>query len=1181
VLKNKDIEKKGINDFVTYVDKTSEEEEALFGARIGKQYSFVKKDLLSPAIFSIISEVKNSGKPAHQIINLFYKQEYNFWCDVFITPEDSHRLLLFYKNVTEIYKLVQVLEKNKKELRQLQDNVPIGLYKSTPDGQLLYINNWFAKILGYNSTEELINKNVKDFCVDKKQRRRFLDSLMDSRKDERIEVQMKRKDNNTIWVVISATAVFNGSNKANSYDGYIFDITERKKAIDKLKDSEEMFRAISQNIRSLIYVFDEKGDFIYANPAVADVTGYSRNEILGTKFYDLIHPDNKELVKEREFRRVLGGDVPRNYEFQIVKKDGEQRWIEIFSTRILLKGRYVAVGLANDVTDRKKALESIKTSEEKYKTLYSFFRLMADNVPDMIWAKNLSKEYIFANRSVCTNLLNARNTDEPVGKPDEFFINREKITHPAEPDWFSFGENHPDSDEIVMETKKAYRYDEYGNMRGKYLHLDVQKSPLWDNEGKMIGVVGSARDVTIQRKMEQNQHRQELIKSVVYKISNAVNTTKDLNELFTVIRLELNRIIDTTNLYIALYDRERGMLTMPYFIDEKDRFTEIPSKKTLTSYLIKHNKPLLLNLENIYDLIDKKEIEMVGTPAKVWLGVPLRIKNETIGAIVIQNYKDENAFDNNDLELLKFVSVQIITSISQKMADDSLRESEFALRQIIDNVPVMIFAKDKNLKYVLANKEFANTYHLRVDEIEGRLQSDIHSDKEEIDKYLNDDYSVLDKGKIKVIDEERFTNLKGETRIFRTIKIPFKTVTSKGIALLGVAMDITDRKNVEFELKKAKEKAEEADRLKTAFLANMSHEIRTPMNAIIGFSELLNDPDLTIENRKDFIKLIGDNSKVLLHLIEDIIDVAKIEAEQITIVNTTCQVNLILDELAEYFQNQLKNLDYKKISISLNKEVNDSSFSIITDPLRFKQIMTNLVGNAVKFTEKGSIEFGYKIAENKQIIFYVKDTGIGLANGKLKVIFERFRQAEESSTKEYGGTGLGLTISRRLVELLGGTIWVESVINEGSNFYFSLPLKLAKPRYSKEQTEKIAIENDWTGKTILVAEDEKSNFELIKATLLKTNAEIIWARNGLEAVNIYKNNIHVNLILMDMRMPEMNGYEATEIIKKSRKDLPVVSLTAYAMTEDKEKSIKAGCDEYISKPFIPAELIKKISKYLK
>jgi len=697
----------------------------------------------------------------------------------------------------------------------------------------------------------------------------------------------------------------------------------------------------------------------------------------------------------------------------------------------------------------------------------------------------------------------------------------------------------------------------------------------------MIGTVGSARDVTKEMQIVKEKESEEKLKNVVYNISNAVNTTKDLDELFTVIRFELGNIIDTSNLYIALYENGTKKITLPYFVDEKDRFRKFSGQKSLTHYLIKTNKPLLLN-ESEYNKIAKdNNIEIFGTHAKIWLGVPLNIKGETIGAIVIQNYKHEDAFTEKDLELMKYVSNQISISIYQKKADDSLRESEFKLRRIIDTVPHMIFAKDKDGRFILANKTTADVYGLRVNEIEGRIQSELHKDADELERFKESDDYVIKNEKIKVTAEQKFTDNNGKERILQSIKIPLKTSTSQETAVLGVAIDITDQKDTEVELKHAKERAEESDKLKTAFLANMSHEIRTPMNAIIGFSELLNDEELTKDNRREFVRLINDNSKLLLSLIEDIIDVAKIEAEQIKIVQSTCQVNQILDELGKYYKIELNKDEHKSLEIKVVKEHEDERFAIISDPLRFKQIMNNLIGNAIKFTEKGFIEFGYNLKDENTIQFYIKDTGIGLPLDKLNVIFERFRQAEESTTKEYGGTGLGLTISRRLIELLGGTIWVESVLHQGSTFYFTLPLKIANGSVKMKPFSSITEKHDWKDKSILVAEDEISNYELVKATLLKTNAKLLWAKNGKETVEICKNNDTIDLILMDIRMPEMNGYEATKIIKEMRHDLPVISLTAYAMADDMEKSLEAGCDDYIAKPIKPQDLIDKISLYIK
>ena len=1081
----------------------------------------------------------------------------------------------------EIKLIFDSLQQNEDSLQRLQENVPVGLYQTTPNGEFTFVNNWFAKILGYETPSELLNKKVAVIYADPEKRKKIILLLNKQGRLKDTEVQLKRKDGTIFWAVVSAKTEFDMDEKALTYDGYIYDISERKKVIEQLKESEEMFRGISHNLKSSLYIFNQKGEFVYLNPATSKITGYPKKELLGMKFFDIIHPEFRKIIKERGFQRVAGSEVPSNYKLKIITKKGKEKWLEISAVQIEMQGQAVVLGLGNDITEQIETLELSRRSEEKYKSLYSFFRLMADNVPDMIWSKDLDGNYIFVNKEICEKLLMAKDHNEPIGKSEAFFINRERQKRPNDPDWFSFGEENIDSDKVVIESKEAKRFQEYGNVKGKFIQLDVYKAPLWDEQGELIGIVGSARDVTHEIQIIKEKEQVEKLKNLVYKISNAVNTTKDLNELLTVIRIELSNVIDTSNLFIALYDKETDEITLPYFVDQKDRFVRFPAKKSLTNYLIRQNKPMLLKNEDYLRLLAEDEIEIIGTPAKVWLGVPLNINDETIGAIVIQNYLKEDAFDEKDLELLRFISNQISISISQKQADDIVRESEYRLRQIIDTVPHMIYLKNKDGRFMLANKATASAYGLRVDEIEGCKQTEIHNDTDERNQYIEDDYYVLNKGKINIRQEEKFTDINGEIHYMQTIKIPLRTEIDNGEALLGVAIDITNHRNAEIQLKLAKDKAEESDKLKTAFLANMSHEIRTPMNAIIGFSELLNDPDLTDVNREEFVKLIHNNSKVLLNIIEAVIDVAKIEAEQIKIIKAPCQVNQIIDELTDFYINEMKKLPQKNIEIRKYKAVEDNHFSISTDPLRFKQIMSNLMSNAIKFTEQGVVEMGYELAANNILQFYVKDTGIGLPPDKLKLIFERFRQAEESSTKEYGGTGLGLTISRKLVELLGGKIWVESEPNVGSIFRFTLPLNTIKDTTKTKPFANLSDKHDWSGKIILVAEDENSNFELVKAILLKTKASINWVKNGKEAVDFCMQNKQIDLILMDIRMPEMNGYEATKKIKAIRPNLPIISLTAYALAEDREQSETSGCDDHISKPIKPSELMDKMSNYLK
>ena len=1086
----------------------------------------------------------------------------------------------FKKNdITGFSGMMDAYYESERKYKELQNNVPIGLYQSTPDGGFNYVNNWMVKILGYSSPEELINTNIAKHYVNPKQRDKLIEIQKKNKGLKETEVQLYRKDGTTIWGVISSKTVFDENNEVLYYDGYLYDISERNRVHELLKDSEEMFRKLTQNLKSAVFTYNESGKFIYVNKTTCDITGFSKTELLKMKFFEVVHPDFKDMVYERGFKRVEGKQIKSVYDFKIVTKKGDVRWIEISSVRVSLKKQNIVIGSAIDITERREALEAARHNEKKYKSLYTFLRLMSDNVPDMVWAKDLDGNFIFVNKGICEKLLHAHNTEEPIGKNEMYFVERERRDHPNDPKWFTFGEDCADSDAIVIKAKKPQRFKEYGNVRGKFLFLNVFKAPLYNEKGEMIGTVGSASDITAQKNIEEEQKRYEKVEKAVFEISLAVNTTINLTDLFNVIRHELGKVIDTTNFYIALYDKAKDLITLSYFIDEKDEVVLLPGKDSITSYLIKIGKPLLMHQPEIITLASQGHFGLQGSVAQVWLGVPLIVNNETIGALVIQNYVNKEAFGAKDLDLMKYVSNQIGISVSQKRAEEKIRDSEYRLRQIIDTVPHLIFAKDKDSKFIMANKATAEAYGLTVNELVGSKQTEIHIDPTEANSYMEEDRYVINQEKIKVISEQKFTDSNGDLRVFQTIKIPFQAKEKDEKSMLGVAIDITEQKRAEVELKKAKNKAEESDKLKTAFLANMSHEIRTPMNAIVGFSELLNDPDLTDEIRREFIGLINENSKVLLSLIEDIIDVAKIEAEQLKVVNSTCQINLIFNDIKNYFSKEITKLNKTEIELRLEKENQDDKFSIISDPLRFRQIMNNLIGNAIKFTNKGFFEFGYKVKDDKEIVFYVKDSGIGLQPEKMEMIFERFRQGQESSTKEYGGTGLGLTISKRLVELLGGKIWVESVLQKGSIFYFTLPYRPVTGKKLKPFSKK-SDKTQWENKLILVAEDEQSNFELVKATLFPTNARVIRAHDGKEAVTICRKNDKIDLVLMDIRMPIMNGYEATRLIKEFRPELRVISLTAYAMSDDKNKSLDAGCDDYITKPIKPMEFIDKLKNYL-
>ncbi len=395
-------------------------------------------------------------------------------------------------------------------------------------------------------------------------------------------------------------------------------------------------------------------------------------------------------------------------------------------------------------------------------------------------------------------------------------------------------------------------------------------------------------------------------------------------------------------------------------------------------------------------------------------------------------------------------------------------------------------------------------------------------------------------------------------------------------------IDVSRWKELEIRLEKSREKAEDSDKLKTSFLANMSHEIRTPMNAIVGFAELLTMSNPSPNERNEYLNLIKKSSNDLLNIIEDVIDVAKIESKQLKICPKNTVLFDILDDLHKLYSELLVRNGKEKIKLILSVLDHEKGVSIRTDPKRLKQALSNLLGNALKFTEQGQIEVGYKVAENKLVYFFVKDTGTGIPYNMQEKIFERFIQVDNDLDRNPYGTGLGLSICKNIVNLLGGNIWVSSVPNKGSNFYFFLPYieTSETPSISQISTDEQISDVNFRGFRILVAEDEDINFYYLRESLRNTGIEILRAKNGIEAINLSESDSKINLILMDIKMPEVNGLDATRYISHTRPDLPIVAITAYAMESDKKVCLEAGCVDYLSKPVMREKLIQILTKYL-
>ena len=596
----------------------------------------------------------------------------------------------------------------------------------------------------------------------------------------------------------------------------------------------------------------------------------------------------------------------------------------------------------------------------------------------------------------------------------------------------------------------------------KELEVSTVEGKLWDEElyATRIATLSMMEDaveaktsleITNRKLLEEiaERTRSEKIQEVLYAISNAALTAGNVDDLITIFRDQLGKLLDTTNFYIAFYNEATGMLSTSNASDEMDSIDSWPAEKSLTGLVIQQKKSLLLTIDDIKKLSGEGIISVVGTTPMVWMGVPLLVDGKVTGAFAIQNYHNSNAYTSRDMDMLEFISNQISISIERK-----------------------------------------------------------------------------------------------------------KSVQDLKAALL---------------------KAEENDRLKTAFLHNISHEIRTPMNAIIGFSGFLNDPGIKQADMLEYTEIICNASHQLLSIIEDIINISTVEAGQETLRNKDINLNALLTNLNKQFQAKFKTSD---IELRLSASLPDELSQITTDETKLMQILTNLLNNACKFTKKGLVSFGYELKAGN-LEFYVEDTGIGIAQNMHTVIFERFRQADSSIAREFGGTGLGLSISKAYVELLGGKIWLTSTVGSGTTFRFSIPFIPVKSTYKSDKisNEPQIIRHD-IQKVVLVAEDEKYNYMLLNKMLKDLNFIVLWAHNGVEALGICKSQQNIDLVFMDLKMPVMDGFEATIAIRELFPDMPIIAQTAYTNEKERLKIFECGCNDIITKPIDVNDFNTIINKYL-
>jgi PAS domain S-box-containing protein len=1020
--------------------------------------------------------------------------------------------VLVFRDQTIERKAEKELRQSEQRFRSTFEMASIGKSLTSINGELVDINHAFADMLGYTK-EELSAMNFADVT--------FPDDLPESRECFRCllagEKDWYRVEKRYIRKDGSLIwADVNTMLLKDSRGNPLYFITHIVDITERKQMEAERFRLLDIIEKSIneIYVFDSATlNFEYVNTCALKNLGFGFDEMK-----KLTPPDITPEFTADTFRQLLtplisGEKDVLVFETKHRRKNGDFYPIDVHLQLFERGNKSVLLAIINDITWRKNAEEDTRQNHERWKSLF-------DNSPNAIAiykAVDGGNDFIFTDFNLTAQKTDNLKHDDVVGK-------RISELFPA-----AEGLGFLDVFRKVWRTGRT----EYMNTTN---YKDIRIEGWREN---IIFRLNTGEIVAIYNDISARMNAEIALRESEEKFRSIF---ENHSAIMLLIDPDTGNIVDANEAAANYYGWSRNELKQ----------MKIQQINTLPS-------------EHVLDRM--KEIKM---QKQAHFEFRHQLKDESI--------RDVEVFSSK-IEIGGKVYLHSINHdvTERKRAENALRESEFFFRESQRAAFVGSYKYDLITGFWDSSEVLDHIFGIDreyIRSVQG-WEDLIHPDDQEMmDQYLkkevmgrrnpfNKEYRIVRKSD----GETRWVNGLGQLNFDAEGNI---------LSLIGTIQDITERRRAEEALVKAKEKAEESDRLKTAFLQNISHEIRTPMNAIVGFSGFLNDPGLLPEKRKHFTEMIVQSSNQLLSIITDIISIATIEAGQGKIYEMEITLNSTLKLLYAQFIGRAQK---KGVILRFETSLPDNEDRIKSDETKLGSILSNLIGNALKFTKKGCVNFGYYVKDT-HLEFYVEDTGIGIPSEMHDEIFKRFRQVETTASRQYGGTGLGLSISKSYVELLGGKMWLTSEPGKGSAFYFTIPYKKVIPNGLSDKPSKEVKLELHKPQTILIAEDEDSNFMLLKELLSVAELDIIRAVNGLEAVEICKSNPHIDVVLMDIKMPVMDGLEATRRIKAMNPGLPVIAQTAYSLPEEKETALKAGCRAFLSKPIKANELIKVLNQMM-
>ena len=1022
-------------------------------------------------------------------------------------------------------------------LLKLVDASPIAMALLTKKGQVIYGNPKFEQCLGYPISQQDLPLFKDLFYHGPKETHNSLGISWEPNVFQ--EIALKSADNQLVMANLSIESV--------DHQYYLLTIKEAR--VDQgnnrsnLKEYISWYKPLYEDANVGLVIADKKGDILLANKWVAKKLGYTTLEMERLNIGKLTHPEELKIARPLFYQVIDGNRDYYRFSQRIQHKNGDYLWhkIKVTTTKDYKGNVDKVVAIITETQLNLDAKEDILAQR-------NFLQLIIDHMPNQVFWKDRDCVYMGCNKEFA-KIIGIESPEQIVGRTD-FDFNRDS----------KHAESYQYWDKKVMASRKPVLNleEKFHKANGEEGWVLTSKIPILD-DNMVTGIVGICVDITEQK-----------------------NNNKEIQEQKDFLRLLIDHLPNDV-----------------FWKDTKGVFQGC-NKSFANAFGLKDTQEVIGKTDD--DLASSKEArELFGTLDKqvIASGEPvfnkelslLNNNNEPIWGL---NSKIPYKQDGKVKGIIGFC----VDVTDQKRINQQLEEQKNFLQLLIDNLPSLVIWKGIDGTFKGCNKAFAQYLGLPdSNSINGLTADDLGLPIELMENFEKLDQKVLKSGEPLMNYEYKYINPKNEEKWGLFHKVPIY-LNGKVDGVISLISDITELKtvsndlkkqnsaflrlnsrliNANRELKEAKNRAEKANQLKTEFLNNMSHEIRTPMNGIIGFTQLLED-ELTSDNSKMYMSIIKNSSEQLLRVINDILEISVLETNQVKLLEKELNLNAFMVETFSIFSLKAKK---QNIDLLLETPLQDKESNFTVDVSKLRKIVENLLENAIKFTATGYVRFGYYIKE-KILHIFVEDSGIGISKDRKEKIFQRFSQADDSIAKIYGGLGLGLAIASENAKLLSGQLNLESEEGEGAVFTLTIPIKKGEFIMTDVQSGEIHKENLPTYK-VLVAEDEQVNFYILNTFLQRipeANFNVLRATNGEEAVNLFDGNPDLDFILMDIKMPIMDGLEAIEAIRAKGAKLPIIVQSAFATEADREAAEQAGSNGFLTKPLERALLWSTIKSLL-